>query len=148
MVDTGKELGADLGALWLCGRSYLPRVADAFLAGNAKADSTAAHDNAFMRNGSVGPGTAASVPGPVQPAWSAARDELQRVMAQTAANIYAASDTLIHVANLYATTDGSSAELIKEQGVYEYDATLPLGDPNHVYIENPDQRPVAHQPGD
>lgn len=148
MPDSGKELGADLAALWLCARSYMPRVADAFLAGNGKADATAAHDGAFTRSGTVGPGYQVSVPGPVQPAWAAARDELQRTMAETAANIYAASDALIRVTDLYATADGSSAELSREILQYEQYSALPPTDANYVRIEEPDQRPVAKLPKD
>jgi hypothetical protein len=88
MADKGKELGVDCGELWLCARSYLPMVADAFLKGNATADGTAAHDGAFTRYGTIpgAGGIEGSVPGPVQPAWTAARNELQRVMAKTAEN--------------------------------------------------------------
>ncbi|MEV6843654.1 hypothetical protein [Actinoplanes sp. NPDC051411] len=148
MVDSGTELGADLGKLWLCGRAYLPKIADAFLAGNARADGTATYDGAFSRTGTVGPGYEVSVPGPVQPAWTAARDELQRVMGQTATNIYAASDALIRVTDLYATADGSSAELSREISKFMDGTQLPPGASNYVPVEQPGDRPAVKQPGD
>lgn len=150
MSDTGKELGVDCSELWLCGRSYLPMVADAFLMGNAKADGTAAHDGAFTRHGTI-PGTGGiegSVPGPVQPAWVAARDELQKMMAETAKNIYEASDALVHVANVYAEADSAAAgELHRLEQHYEHNSkTLHPGDPDYIRIEDPSQRPTPKMP--
>jgi hypothetical protein len=150
MTDKGKELAVDCGELWLCARSYLPMVADAFLAGNAKADGTAAHDGAFTRTGTIpGANIEGSVPGPVQPAWVAARDELQRVMAKTAENIYQACDALVRVANLYAAADSAVAtEFHNLERHYEHNSkTLHPGDPDYIRIEDPNQRPTARTPG-
>lgn len=91
MVDKGK-LAVNCSDLWLCGRSYLPMVADAFNKGSAKAGDTVAYDGGFARVGYVGVRTKNDAMGPVQPVWGMARDELQRVMAQTAENIYQACD--------------------------------------------------------
>jgi hypothetical protein len=149
MADKGSELGVDLGGLWLCARSYLPMVADAFLAGNAKADGTAVHDGAFTRSGVIpGANIEGSVWGPVRPAWVAARDELQSVMAKTAQNIYDTCDALVRVANLYAATDHAAAtEFHKEMQDYENNSrTLYPGDPKYLRIEDPDQRPTARMP--
>lgn len=150
MTDSGTELGVDCAGLWLCARSYFPMVADAFITGNGNVDGTAAHDDAFTRRGTVpGANFEASVPGPVQPAWVQARDELQRVMARTAQNIYATCDALVHVANMYAAVDCDSAaniEYTREVRQYEHNATLPPGDPNYLPVEQPDQRPHAKMP--
>jgi hypothetical protein len=149
MADKGQELGVDCGELWLCARSYLPMVADAFLKGNATADGTAAHDGAFNRTGTNPVGESESVPGPVQPAWVAARDELQKVMAKTAENIYAACDALVRVANVYAAADSEAAtELHNMEQHFEHNSkTLHPGDPDYIRIEDPNQRPTAKMPG-
>jgi hypothetical protein len=151
MTDQHERLGYDCSELWLCARSYLPMVADAFLNGNATVDGTTAHDGAFTRYGTIpgGPGIEGNVPGPVQPAWVAARDELQRVMAKTAQNIYQACDALIHVANVYADADSrAKTQLHDLEKQYELNSrTLPPGDPDYIRIEDPDQRPTPKMPG-
>lgn len=150
MADKGKELGVDCSELWLCARSYLPMVADAFIKGNTQAGGTAAHDGAFTRIGTLpGPNIQGSVPGPVQPAWIAARDELQRVMAKTADNIYQACDALVRVANVYAATESAAAtELHNLEQHYQLNSkTLQPGDPDYIRIEDPSQRPTATMPG-
>lgn len=148
MTDKVNKFGVELSELWLCGRSYLPMVADAFLKGNADADGTAAHDGAFNRTGTNPYGELESVPGPVQPAWFAARDELQRVMAETAHNIYQAGDALVRVTNVYAAADSAaSTELHNLERRYEHNAkTLHPGDPGYIPIEDPNQRPTPKMP--
>jgi hypothetical protein len=151
MTNKGTDLGVDCSGLWLCARSYFPKVADAFLAGNTNVDGTAAYDGAFTRYGTVpGVNIEANVPGPVQPAWAQARDELQRVMAKTGQNIYATCDALVHVANMYAAADSDAEAHIKfiaDVQQYEHNATLQPGDPSYLPIEDPSQRPTAKMPG-
>lgn len=141
MVDKDK-LAVNCGDLWLCGRSYLPMVADAFNKGSAKAGDTVAYDGGFARAGYVGVRTENDAMGPVQPVWVMARDELQRVMAQTAENIYQACDALVRVANVYAAADSEVATALHNiQQDYEHKSkTLHPGDPDYFRIE-PDRGP-------
>ena len=135
----------------MCGRSYLPRIADAFIAGNVRVAGTADADGAFTRLGHVtGVSVEVSVSGPVGPAWAQARDELQRVMAKTAQNIYDTCDALVHVANMYAAVDSDAAANIKYtkdvQGYERNGADLFPGDPSYLRVEDPSQRPTPKMP--
>jgi hypothetical protein len=152
MTDVGTDLGVDCASLWLCARSFLPMVADAFIGGNGQVAGTASGDGAFSRLGWVpGLSVEVTVPGPVQPAWAQARDELQRVMAKTAQNIYDTCDALVRVADIYAAVDGDAAANIKyteQKQIYLHNAaTMHPGDPDYLRLEDPNQRPTAKLPG-
>jgi hypothetical protein len=146
MSEAENELVANLGNLWLCGRSYLPSAA-AYIANVNKVVADGSDDrSAFARTGVV-PGSTGTVPGSpvtgthsgvVFPHWDALRDELQRVLAVSADNMYATADALVDVANLYAEEECASEELLtKIQGFVE------SGD--HI-IDDPERRPEPQQP--
>jgi hypothetical protein len=128
----GTELGVELAELWLCGRSYLPAVAQAFLKANGAIAGTDGDSGKFDRQGTV-PGTtiSASVPGQVYPAWSQLRNELQRVMGQSAVNTYDSSDALVRVADAYAASDtAAAAEFKRQKDIYLTGKDIPIEDPS------------------
>jgi hypothetical protein len=106
MPDSGKDLGADLYLLYRAGRDNLPSVAAEFA--NANRAVSATHDNleaAFRRSDHFGGGAY----GPVYSAWTGLRDELQRVLGDTAVNLELTGEALCLAATEYAKTDAGAA---------------------------------------
>jgi hypothetical protein len=117
MPDSGKDLGADLYLLWRAGRDNMPSVAAEFATANrAVAATQDGLENAFLRSDYFGGDTR----GPVYPAWTVLRDELQRVLGDTAVNLELTGEALCLAATEYARTDtGASDEfhrLIRDNG--------------------------------
>ena len=63
-------------------------------------------------------------------AWNALRNEFQRVLAQSATNMYDTGDALVNVANGYAATDDAAKqELQHQEQMYVSQQQLPIDDP-------------------
>jgi hypothetical protein len=114
MPDSGQDLGADLYQLWRAGRDNMPSVAAVFANANRSvSDTHNGMEAAFSRSDHFGGGTY----GPVYPAFTALRDELQRILGDTAVNIELTGEALCLAATEYAKTDaGAAAELARLRG--------------------------------
>ena len=117
MVKTGKDLGVQLGALTACGGSSMPKVAEAFINANGKLAGTDGDASTFARTGTIPgtPGIQGTVYGQVYPSWNQVRNELQRIMGQSATNLYDTGDALVRIAQQYAATDDVAATELKRQ---------------------------------
>jgi hypothetical protein len=113
MAKHGTELGVNLGELKACALLFLPAAASIYVdAANAVNES---HGDRWRFLDGTGrdfmqPGAG----GIVYPAWNQLRNELQRILAQSATNLYATADALIRIADLYANTDEESAQAISQ----------------------------------
>ncbi len=106
MPAAGKDLGADLYSLWLAGRDNMPSVAAEYATANRRiAETDDTLNRAFLRPEQFG-----GVYGPVYESWRALRDELQRMLADTAANLDLTGDMLCVAATEYARTDAAAAQ--------------------------------------
>jgi hypothetical protein len=124
MTKEGAALGVELSELWLCGRSYLPNAARA----TAQASTL------------VGTAGQTAVGSEVFPIWDSVRDELQRILAEAADNLYATSDALVRVANTYAATD-AAAKTEMHRLIWQYRT-------NEDYqIDDPTLRPPLYPTG-
>jgi hypothetical protein len=101
MPDVGRDLGVDIHELWLAGKEKLPAVAAQY--DEAWRNVAATNDNAL---------TALTVPsdllgnhGEVLGPWIALRDELLKILSDTATNLALAADALVMAAHAYARTD-------------------------------------------
>jgi hypothetical protein len=141
MGKDGTELGVELANMWLCGRSYLPNVAEATAGANKSVAGTADDASVFARPGTVPgtPGIQGMVTGDVYPAWNAVRDEFQRILAESADNLYAVGDALVRVAEIYAATDELARD---EMNRVRYDYAT-SGD---YRIDDPTVRPPLYPP--
>jgi hypothetical protein len=140
MAKEGTELGVELSELWLCGRSYFPSAAAATADANRIVSGTSGDASIFARPG-VMPGIpgVGSVTGDVYPVWDEVRDELQRILAEAADNLYAVGDALVRVADTYAATDAAAeAEMERLKTRYVLSDEFPLDDPT--------VRPPLYQP--
>lgn len=127
MPDTGIDLGADLYLLWRAGRDNLPSVAAVFATANrAVAETDDGLDNAFRRSDHFGGGAQ----GPVFPQWTALRDELQLILANTAVNLEATGDALCLAATEYAKTDEAAAREFER-------LRIDSGDPPRTDVPHP-----------
>lgn len=110
MPDHGKDLGADLYHLWLAGKTDLPAVAGAY---SSAANNVSATDNdmysAMWRPTRFGGDSY----GPVFYSWTALRDELASMLADTAMNLALTGQALCRAATEYAKTDSAAAAEMK-----------------------------------
>jgi hypothetical protein len=105
MPDEGKDLGADLYELWLAGRKNLPNVAQVYADANGHVASTEDLVHlAFHRPEQLG-----GAFGPAYADWRELRDQLQRILADTAANLVLTGQALCVAASMYAATDAEAA---------------------------------------
>jgi hypothetical protein len=131
MAEHGQHLGVILGDLWLCGRYYVPKMADIYIQANGSVAGTDGDSGSFGRTGYVGnTGFTTSVPGQVYPVWNQVRNEFQRILGQSATNLYDVGDALISVANGYAATDhAAQVELAHQMSEYTTGGQFTLDDP-------------------
>jgi hypothetical protein len=103
MPDSGKDLGVDLYDLWRAGRDNLPsvahqyRVASGFIATDLAAT--------FRRSDRLG-----GPYGQAYRAWAALRDDVERILTETADNLDAVAEALCLATQRYAGTDAEAAE--------------------------------------
>lgn len=113
MPDRGEDLGVDLYELWRAGQDNLPTVSREYAVATAyvadASDGLAAalwRPTRFHRGGAHGPAYAP---------WVELRDELQRILADTAVNLELVGDALCLAATRYARTDAAAAEELKRR---------------------------------
>ena len=112
MPDKGTDLGADLYRLWQAGRDNLPSVAKVFAdANNHVASTSSAGATPFIRSAEFGSGAT----GPIYPAWTALRDQLQTILGRTADNLEQTGQALCLAATEYAKTDIDAANELSRQ---------------------------------
>jgi hypothetical protein len=110
MPDSGKDLGADLYELWRAGRDNLPSVASQYkTAGEHVARTDSGLANAFLRPDRFGAGTYGPVYGP----WKGLRDELEKILSDTATNLELTGEALCLAASEYARTDSGASDEFK-----------------------------------
>ena len=132
----GKDLGAPLSSLWLCGRVYFPEMAGTYAEVNQMVADGAGDDAAFWW-----PGRGLS---PTLAVWDQLRDTLQRITAQSAVNLYDTGEALVRVADIYLAADDAARQNFNEI-VAGY-----LADPQEFpVVDDPgERRPVAYPEGD
>jgi hypothetical protein len=147
----GEELGVRLANLWLCGRSYLPNIAAQIAQANGAVAGASADAPLFHRRAPVPDDlhpllhdrarslTTEPYTGIAYPHWDALRDQLQRVLADSAENMYATADTLIDVANVYAEEDTAAGDRMRTK-IAEFE------DGGAFVIDDPDSRPELLPP--
>ena len=107
MANSGEELGADLYALWRAGSNNLPRLADEYAgASDLLAQTSAGQAYAFQRPEFFGGGAYGPVYGP----WTGLRDDLEKILGDTATNLELTGEALCLAAQEYAQTDAAAAE--------------------------------------
>jgi hypothetical protein len=109
LAHHGTGLGVDLYNLEVAGRELLPAVADIYTSANRSIASTDSElASAFRRPEQLGGGEF----GPLYANWRALRDELQKVLGDTADNLRLLGHALNLAAIEYAKTDrAASAKL-------------------------------------
>lgn len=117
MGKHGKDLGVELNNLWMCGRSFMPEMAGAFVEANHRIAGSSGDESPFGRQGTIAgtPGIQGTVYGTVYPAWNRVRTELQKIMGESATNVYDTGEALIRIAELYASTDGEAAHTLDKE---------------------------------
>lgn len=108
MSDEFVGVVADTTALWLCGASYIPLIAESLESAGSNLANTALHDGAFEFTSS-GPHGSFGTVGATGAAFTQLRDELQNIVAASVTNIFEVGDALERVAWAYETTDGNNA---------------------------------------
>jgi hypothetical protein len=106
MPHSGRDLGVDLYHLWLAGTDNLPSVAAEYVvARNEVASTDIGLIGAFRRHERFGGGPY----GPAHAGWTALRDELRTILAETAENLDLTGEALRLAASGYARTDSAAA---------------------------------------
>lgn len=118
MVDgpnTGNRLASDLKQLLIVAHSHLPSMATAFEKAADQVATTSADDDGVFA-------------GEVGPAWQRLRNEYQRLLSQSQANMQDCATALVQCVNAYAEQDARAAtqlrDLIEQEGKY-YGISLP-----------------------
>lgn len=128
---TGNALGVELDELWLCGRSFLPSAAAYVAQVNQTVAGGSDDADAFLRPGNnPWSGATSTGLGQVYPHWNALRDAFQRVLHDSAENMYETADALVAVADLYAHEDAVAGQKLAD--LIERDSTsgnYPIDDP-------------------
>jgi hypothetical protein len=107
MPNSGTELGADLYELWRAGTDNLPSVAAVYRAASGHVAGTdSGLPYAFMRPDRFGGGTY----GPVYAPWRGLRDELEKILSDTATSLELTGEALRLAAAEYARTDSAAAD--------------------------------------
>jgi hypothetical protein len=101
MPDVGRDLGVDIQQLWMAGKEKLPAVASEYRAAAGLVASTEASTLCALTLPSALLGGRGDVLGP----WTGLRDELLKILRDTADNLDAAADALLMAADAYARTD-------------------------------------------
>ena len=117
MSEHGTALGVRMAALWRGGGVYLPKIAGDFLVANTSLAGSTDDAAVFAQ-----PATAPATPGlpttdygQVYPAWTRVRDELQRMLGESATNCYETGDALIRIAQLYEAADGEAGDRMRAE---------------------------------
>ncbi|GAB3800462.1 hypothetical protein GCM10027605_16050 [Micromonospora zhanjiangensis] len=101
MPDSGKDLGVDRYRLWQAGSKDWPMVASHYTkAGHSLDEALHGLAQAFLRSPRLG--------GPYGPAyepWRALRDEMRKILTQTASNLELTGDALCIAAENYERSD-------------------------------------------
>lgn len=119
--EPGAGLAVDLYRLWLAGRDNLPSVAREFAVANGHvAETDHGLVAAFWRPGHFGGDY-----GPVLAAWTALRDEIQRILGDTATNLEMVADALCAAATEYAAGDHETAEMFNRLKIVNGDPVPP-----------------------
>jgi hypothetical protein len=106
MPHSGRDLGVDLYHLWLAGTDNLPSVAGEYVvARNEVASTEVGLIGAFRRSERFGGGPY----GPAHAPFVALRDDLRRILADTAENLELTGEALRLAASGYAQTDSAAA---------------------------------------
>jgi hypothetical protein len=103
MPDRGEELAVDLYGLYTAGKDNLPSAAGEY----RKASGFVAADLApvFRRSDLLG-----GPYGRAYPAWAALRDEMHKILAETAANLEAVGEALCLAAHQYGVEDTAAGD--------------------------------------
>jgi hypothetical protein len=107
----GYDLALELVDLRHAGRIGLPRIAEAYIAANHKLGDTGDASNSFERayGGMYGGVSTGQVYGP----WSSLRNQIQTILGNTANNVEAAGEVLLHIAAAYESTDNEAATALQ-----------------------------------
>lgn len=150
-------LGGDLYHLWRVAEVHLPRIADVYYDGtqilNGGKSSSAPPQgaqppvvtrdtDAFRESTPAYPGAAAAMASPVGAAWTALRDEIQRMYAQIGDTVLAGSEGVRRAMEAYVAADMASADALSQ-----YMSDLSNHDPNSP-ASNPPQPGDEDYPGD
>ncbi len=107
MPDSGYDLGVDLYELWKSGHDNLPWLAWVVATANNDLAATAtAAGSAFIRPLEFGTELYGNAYWP----WRGLRDELQRILGDTATNLELVGDALCMAAQQYADSDSAAAD--------------------------------------
>lgn len=120
-----------LGEMWLAGSAYLPQAGDHYAGLSRETGGTDNVDSAWDRYGTPqGSPISSTYPGAVYPVWEKVRDEFQRMLAQSATNLYDAGALVIRVAELFAGEDQDIAkDFALEKLRYADDPQFKVHDP-------------------
>jgi hypothetical protein len=108
-----------LAAMWAVGQTYFPEAGEYYAQLSRELGGTDNQGAAFNRYGAI-PGTPVSgtFPGRVFPVWEQVRDLLQKILAESAQNLYDTGATVMHVADLFAAEDREGAREIDVAAAY------------------------------
>lgn len=148
----GADLGVELHKLYQAAHQ-IADMADLYYAANAAvAETTGGPDGTAFANVVQGQAKTSTTGGSLGAAWSAMRDELLDLFAETQINLSDTADTLTAAVNSYAGEDDAAARRLaevvaneREDGRTYDDANLPSLPPVNTGDEGPAVKPPPMQ---
>ncbi|MFD0558393.1 hypothetical protein FB566_3695 [Stackebrandtia endophytica] len=138
-IDQFVGVRMDAAAVWLCGYSHFPAIAEPLIAAGTELNGIGAIEGeAFSRPTTYPGGGTASSGGPAFAAWSAVRTGFQTILRESVENLYEAGDALIIAAHSFDQQD-------EENGGQLDDIHRSMED--HYELVAPEDRQLPPEPG-